>query len=208
MIMTYQLDETSEIRGRDLIGETLVLSENECRGLIDCTFSSGTLKLAQSKRSPIILRSTVKDSDVIAVKRQREFRFFRARFVSCRFRGVFSGIDFGHVDDTEFEEDFGAVEGCDFTGSTLDGCRFFNVEVATLRFPRQEHAVILEPLQRAGDVAAIDWPGHLGKYMEICTNKPASLKATVLHIPSLARLLQCTEEEIKAAFERFGGLQM
>lgn len=208
MNMTYQLDETSEIRGQDLVGETLVLSENECRGLIDCTFSSGMLKLAQSKRSPIILRSTVKDSDVIAVKRQREFRFFRARFINCRFHGVFSGIDFGHTDDTESDEDFGTVEGCDLTDATLDGCRFFDVKVATLRFPRQEHAVMLEPYKRAGDVAGIDWPGHLGKYMEICTNKPASLKATVMHIPSLARLVQCTEEEIKAAFERFGGLQM
>ncbi len=67
--MSYQLDNADEIHGQDLAGETVVLSEKECHGLIDSSFSSGTLKLAQSKGRPMILRSVVKDSDVIAVKR-------------------------------------------------------------------------------------------------------------------------------------------
>jgi hypothetical protein len=206
MSMTYQFDEASEIRGQDLIGETVVLSENECRGLIDCTFSSGTLKLAQSKGAASILLTTVKESDVVAVKRQRDYPLFQARFVNSRFHGVFSGIDFGHKDDAEFHEDFGTVDGCDFTDATVDGCRFFNVDVSTLRLPAWPHAILLEPHKRLADVARFEWPGLLGKYMEI--KEPQSVKAVVMHIPSLARLVQSTEEEIKTAFEKFGGLQM
>lgn len=48
----------------------------------------------------------------------------------------------------------------------------------------------------------------LGKYMEICTNKPESFKASVLHIPSLARLVKCSEDEIKGALQEFGGVVM
>lgn len=183
-----------------------MLSENACHGLIDCTFTSGTLKLAQSKGAASILRTIVKDSDVIAVKRQRDYRLYRARFFNCRFHGVFSGIDFGRADDTEFFGDFGAVEGCDFTDATVDGCRFFNVDVSTLRLPTWPHAVLLEPHKRLADVARFEWPGLLGKYMEI--KEPESVKAVVMHIPSLTRLVQCTEEEIKVALEKFGGVVM
>lgn len=206
--MSYQLDNADEIHGQDLAGETVVLSEKECHGLIDSSFSSGTLKLAQSKGRPMILRSVVKDSDVIAVKRQRDYPLFKARFINCRFHGVFSGIDFGRSHNTERDGDFGAIENCDFTNATLDGCRFVNADVSTLTFPRNGHAVLIEPFRRAADVAAITWPGHLGKYMEICTSRPESFKALVMHLPSLAHLVRCTEGEAKEALQKFGGVVM
>jgi hypothetical protein len=34
------------------------------------------------------------------------------------------------------------------------------------------------------------------------------LKATVMHIPSLARLVQCTEDEVRVALQKFGGVEM
>jgi hypothetical protein len=206
--MSYQLDDADEIHGQDLAGETVVLSEEGCHGLIDSSFSSGTLKLAQSKGRPMILRSVVKDSDVIAVKRQRDYPLFKARFINCCFHGVFSGIDFGRSHNTERDGDFGAIEGCDFTAATLDGCRFVSTDVSTLTFPRGGHAVLVEPYKRAADVAAIAWPGHLGQYMEICTARPESFKALVMHLPSLARLVRCTEDEVKEALQKFGGLVM
>jgi hypothetical protein len=206
--MTYQLDARGDIRNQDLVGETIVLSESECHGLVDCTFVSGTLKLGQSKGWPLILRSTVTDSDVIAVKRQRDYPLFTARFINSRFHGVFSGIDFGRSHNTERDGDFGAIENCDFTNATLDGCRFVNADVSTLTFPRNGHAVLIEPFRRAADVAAITWPGHLGKYMEICTSRPESFNALVMHLPSLAHLVRCAEGEAKDALQKFGGVVM
>jgi hypothetical protein len=210
--MTYQLDAVGKIRDQRLIGETVVLSESDkdCHGLVGCTFSSGTLKLARqsSKWSVGILNTTVADSEVIAVKRQRDYALFEARFINCRFHGIFSGIDFGRSHNTERDGDFGAIENCDFTNATLDGCRFVNADVSTLTFPRNGHAVLIEPFRRAADVAAITWPGHLGKYMEICTSRPESFKALVMHLPSLAHLVRCTEGEAKEALQKFGGVVM
>jgi hypothetical protein len=206
MTMAYQIDQSGYIRDQKIAHETVVVSEKECHGLVSSMFVSGTLRLAQAKYGPVIVQTTVVDSDVIAVKRQKDYRLFKARFLNCRFHGVFSGVDFGHTDD--LEDGFGAVENCDFTDATLAGCRFLNVDTSTLRLPSWPHVVIIDPYKRAADVAAMQWPGQLGLYMEGCTNRPESFKATVLHVPSLASLVKCTEDEIKAAFEKFGGLMM
>lgn len=208
MMMAYQLDARKHIRDQSLAGESVILSEGECAGFVESSLRDGTLKLAQSKGAAIISLSTFTSCDVIAVKRQRDFDFFSARFISCKFEGTYSGISFGREGRGEPLYDFGSVEHCDFTEAILDGCRFVNVDASTLKFPGFPHVIVLDPHTRAGEVAGLEWPGHLGRYMEICTNKPESVKASVLHIPSLARLVQCTEEEIKAAFEKFGGLQM
>lgn len=208
MTMTYQLDARGDIRGQDLFGETVVISEKDCGGLVESTFTSGTLKLAQSKGSATILRSVVRDSKVVAVKRQRDTNFFGARFINCTFHGVYSGIDFGSEGRGHHLYDFGAVEGCDFTDATLDGCRFFNTDVSSLRLPGWPHAVLLDFSRRAADVAAMTWPGELGRYMRICADQPASEKAGVIHIPSFARLVACTEEQIRQALEQFGGVVM
>jgi hypothetical protein len=206
MTMTYQLDARGDIRGQDLLGETVVISEKDCGGLVESTFTSGTLKLAQSKGKATILRSVVRESTVVAVKRQRDTNFFSARFINCTFHGVYSGIDFGSEGRGHHLYDFGAVEGCDFTDATLDGCRFFNTDVSSLRLPRWPHAVLLDFSKRAADVAAMTWPGELGRYMRL--NEPDAVKAVVLHIPSLARLVACTEEQIRQALEEFGGVVM
>lgn len=208
--MTYQLDARRDICNQSLSGETVTLSEEDVHGLFDSTFASGTLKLARkSVRSAIVIvRSTIKDSDVIAVKRQRNDHLFQARFINCRFHGVFSGIDFGRSHNVERDGDFGSVEGCDFTDATLDGCRFINVDTSTLRFPTKNHAVLLNPGQRESDVSNFQWPGQLENYMRACTSKPASFNAAVMHIPSLAKLVKCTKDEVRAALEQFGGLLM
>jgi hypothetical protein len=129
--------------------------------LVSSTFVSGTLRLAQAKYSPVIVQSTVVDSDVIAAKRQKDYQLFRARFINCRFHGLFSGVDFGRTGRALLHEDFGGVEGCDFTEATLAGCRFFNVDMSTLRLPAWPHVVLHDFSKRAQDVAAMAWPGRV-----------------------------------------------
>jgi hypothetical protein len=204
--MTYQLDATDAIRDQTLVGDTVVLADGSCRALIRSTLTSGVLKLAQPKKAGGLVMSTLKECLVDAVKPQRDSDFFTARFFNCRFKGVFSGIDFGSGRRTDLHQDFGAVEGCDFTDATLDGCRFFNTDVSSLRLPGWPHAVLLDFSKRAADVAAMTWPGELGRYMRL--NEPDAVKAVVLHIPSLARLVACTEEQIRQALEEFGGVVM
>lgn len=202
--MTYQIDRSGYIRDQKLAHETVVLSEGECLGLVGSMFVSGTLRLAQPKYSPVIVQTTVVDSDVIAVRRQKDYRFFKARFVNCRFHGTFSGVDFGRSQSTDVDGDLGGVEDCDFTDATLDGCRFFNVDASTLRFPAWPHVVLHHLGERARDIAAATWPGKLGAYMRICADQPESVSVSVIHVPSVAKLVLCTEEEVREAFARFG----
>jgi hypothetical protein len=206
--MTYQLDATGAIRGQDLTGDTVVLADDKCSALVKSTLTGGVLKLAQPKKAGRLVMSTLKGCSIDAVKPQRDHDFFFARFINCRFHGVFSGIDFGRSHNVERDGDFGRVEGCDFTDATLDGCRFFNVDAASLRLPRWPHVVLLDFAQRAADVAAMKWPGQLGNYMSVCADQPVSLRVVVIHIPSIAKLMACTEEQAKEAFEKFGGVVM
>jgi hypothetical protein len=206
--VSYQLDATAAIREQTLVGDTVVLSDDNCRALVKSTLTGGVLQFAQPRKAGGLVMSTLRDCLVKAVKPQRDSNFFTARFINCRFHGVFSGIDFGRPLEPELGWDFGAIEGCDFTAATLDGCRFVNTDVSTLTFPRDGHAVLIEPYKRAADVAAIAWPGHLGQYMEICTARPESFKALVMHLPSLAHLVRCTEDEAKEALQKFGGVVM
>jgi hypothetical protein len=121
---------------------------------------------------------------------------------------MFSGIDFGRSDNVERDGDFGNIEDCDFTEATLDGCRFFNVDAATLRLPPWPHVVLPDFGKRASEVAAFTWPGELGRYMRICADQPESVRASVIHVPSFAKLIACTEEQVRESLEKFGGLQI
>lgn len=206
--MTYRLDEASEIRGQTLVSETITLPEHECRGIVDCTLSNGTLRLAQTKGRPLIVRGTFENCDVRAVSPQRNYPLFKASFISCRFNGVFSGCDFGRSHDVERDGSFGAIAACDFTHAVLDGCRFFNVDISTLRLPMWPNIVLIGLLERAQEVTTFAWPGEMGRFMRICADQPASLAASVLHVPSFAGLVACTEDQVRTAFEKFGGLMM
>lgn len=201
---THPLDQLGELRNQHLTGGTVVLADNECHGLIRSTLKGASLKLAQRKGSASLLLSTIENCTVLAVTRQRDFRFFRARFVDSTFHGTYSGIDFGNREEAGDHSDFGSVERCDFTQAILDGCRFFNVDVSTLRFPRWPHAVIENPHLRVADINAMTWPGLLGEYMALKT--PAIVRAEVVYVPRIAELTQCSENEIRSALEQLGGV--
>lgn len=44
--------------------------------------------------------------------------------------------------------------------------------------------------------------------MRIGASQPASTRLSVTHVPSLAKIMDCTKEQIRDSFERFGGLLM
>jgi hypothetical protein len=94
-----------------------------------------------------------------------------ARFVGCTFRGVYYGVDFGNrPEDIELDY-FGRVENSDFTQATLDGVRFVNTDISTLKLLRLPHVVLPIPQQFAGTLATIKWPGELGDYLRISTSR-------------------------------------
>lgn len=211
--MSNDVMPNEPIRGQTLIGDTVVISEKvgDCEGIINSTLTGGILKLAQAKGWPLLLQSTFIESEVIAVKMQKNCPLLSARFIRCHFKGTFFGVDFGHLENQAppFERDeFGRVEHCDFTQARLEGCRFFNTDISTLKFAGWPQVVIPDPHLRAQDVDKVQWPGKLRMFIEICTDGLTKPSACVDYVPSMVKRLNCTPEEIRTAFEQFGGVLM
>ncbi|EPX62305.1 hypothetical protein D187_008492 [Cystobacter fuscus DSM 2262] len=67
----------------------------------------------------------------------------------CRFKGSFSGNDFGFRADLFDREKAGGVEDCDFSEARLNGCRFFNCDISTIRLPLWPCFSFMNPLGHA-----------------------------------------------------------
>jgi hypothetical protein len=129
-----------------------------------------------------------------------------ASLKGCRFKGRFSGCDFGHW--PEYGSDpwyqHGSIEDCDFTEARLEGCRFHGCDPTTLRFPRWPCFTFLDPIGRARELNSVQWPGSVGPIIiETLFNQPPSTVALTEHALSIAKRFDTTPEELKAALERF-----
>jgi hypothetical protein len=192
------LNERRELSGHNLACETVTLGYGrDCRRITACFLLDGTLRLERLDDHERIMLSSFMRCDIVAVERQWGHGY-----------GVFSDIDFGRPDGATWHRNFGNVDGCDFSAATLDNCRFLNTDMLTLWLPPWPHVVLFDPHQRAADVARVEWPGHLGRYMQDCTDESAPVSATVLHIPTLAKSTHCTPEQVRQAFGKFGGVLM
>ena len=132
-----------------------------------------------------------------------------ASLKGCRFKGRFSGCDFGHWPEYSSLPGYqhGSIEDCDFTEAHLDGCRFMDCDPATLRFPKWPCFTILDPIGRSRELHSVPWPGRVGSVaIETLREQPARTKALTEHAPSLAKRYDATPEEIRAVLEKFDGI--
>jgi hypothetical protein len=117
--------------------------------------------------------------------------WIRTSLQGCRFKGRFSGNDFGYWPEygSQPEYQFGAIEDCDFSEAQLDACRFMGCDVRTLRFPRWPCFTFLEPLRHLDELRSIQWPGDFGDIIveDLHESLPESTKALTFHAPSVAR---------------------
>jgi len=196
------------MRHESLVGSTVEVGGDD--QFIESRLKGGTLLVRPRKSWPAVTLSTFEDCEVRFPKRTSADRvnLLAARFIRCSFHGTLNGVDFGNNPlDGELNA-FGIVDGCDFSSATLNGCRFLNCDVASLRFPPFPHVVLLSPGSRRADVERITWPGQLGAYMRVCTDKPEYFAATVFHLPYVCRLTKCSEGEAIKALTAFGGMAL
>jgi hypothetical protein len=195
---------------QELVGHTLVITDDS-ETLFKKTLTKCVIKFAQPDMTGKAAHSTLIDCLIHAVKPQRNSTFFRVRLINCRFKGTFSGIDFGSGDGRNYS-DFGRVEACDFSQARLHNCRFTNTDVVASKiiFPKKDHAVFIEPYKRHEDVKKFKWPNErFDAFMQVtCENDTEIFKAATDHIPSLARWTQCTPEQVREALTQFGGVQI
>jgi hypothetical protein len=194
---------------QELIDQILVLT-NEFEPLGRQTVKKAVIKFAEPDMAHKIAGSTLIDCVIHAFKPQRNNRFYSTRFINCRFKDTFSGIDFGSGRGRD--EGFGRVEACDFSQARLHGCRFTNTDVVASKivFPKKDHVVFIEPYKRHEDVKKFKWPSErFDVFMQVtCGNDTDIFKAKTNHIPSLARWTQCTPEQVREALTQFGGVQI
>jgi len=131
-----------------------------------------------------------------------------ASLKGCRFKGHFSGCDFGHW--PEYGSDsapwyqHGSIEDCDFTEARLQGCRIMGCDPATLRFPKWPCFTILDPIGRSRELNSVQWPGTFGSVtVEGLSTQPPSTTAVTLYAPAMAKRHDTTPEELRAVIEQF-----
>jgi uncharacterized protein YjbI with pentapeptide repeats len=129
-----------------------------------------------------------------------------ASLKGCRFKGRFSGCDFGHWPEygSAPEYQLGSIEDCDFSEAQLDACRFMDCNPATLRFPKWPCFTILDPIRRAPELRGARWPGLFGSVVvNHLHTQPSRTVALTKHAPTVAKKLETTAEELKAVIETF-----
>lgn len=132
-----------------------------------------------------------------------------ASLKGCRFKGRFSGCDFGHWPEYGTEPWFqsGSIEDCDFSEAHLDGCRIMGCDPATLRFPKWPCFTLLNPIGHARELNSVKWPERFGSVViEDLYDQPPPTKALTLLASAEAKRYGTTPEALRAVIEKFDGI--
>ncbi|MES2644239.1 MAG: hypothetical protein V4850_32435 [Myxococcota bacterium] len=134
---------------------------------------------------------------VRTTRKLSNFAWHGARIKESTFAGRYSGNDFGQRVGQAGET--GSVQGCDFSQSVLDACRFSGPEITDNVYPRWPCFVIHEPLRAASELKRVQWPGRVS----IMMNLPMAPDVRVLALSSvdLVKQLGGTSDQLRAALD-------
>ena len=181
-------------------GERVVLTDGELYMLgpaLELRRCTVVLDLAASDLT--VTDVTFSDCEIEAPRPFGPFWWYEATITDCRFSGRFDGCDFGR-----FLEAFdvpGTIERCDFADAVLDGCRIVESDPSTLQFPPWPCFTILDPVARADELLAIQWPGDIGSMIEGVVDFPQATTAVTFSANSLVDELGGTPAELRAVVE-------
>ncbi|WP_164020576.1 hypothetical protein [Pyxidicoccus trucidator] len=168
------------------------------------TLRNCTLVIGVPASALTIARTRLIDCTIEVKKQLKHFPWDGVFLKGCRFTGVLTGCDFGRWPDSEE----GGIEGGDFTGAQLEGCRFIGCDVSSLKFPAWPCFTLLNPAQRSHELAAVQWPGQLGVVARTFSKYPSSTAAVTFSATKLAREFGTTEEDIRAVLDRLDGVKL
>jgi hypothetical protein len=112
----------------------------------------------------------------------KNFEFDCVHFNHVKFTGEFNGVTFGNYADPKL----GSIAGCDFSGATLDGCRFAHCDPDGMVFGAWPSFVIVNPQRAHGQVRAMQWPGDLGLLMDISCDQDDAFTIVTVHLPAIS----------------------
>lgn len=94
------------------------------------------------------------------------FHFENAHFLNVKFSGTFIGCDFGDWDDSERS----SVSHCDYSDAILDGCRFLNCDMESIKLPKWPCFTLINPSVARSAVLSRQWPSKVGMILDIYTD--------------------------------------
>lgn len=157
------------------------------------------LTLRTSQKNLVVSGVVIEGSSIQARAPLKNFKWCEATIRDCRFTGHYIGCDFGRW--PEFFERPGEITDSDFSGAILEGCRFLNCDVESLRLPRWPSFTILQPAEQAQQLAGVSWPGSVRLLMGVIGQSPRGTSAVTEHAPSVVKRRGGTEAELRAILE-------
>jgi hypothetical protein len=195
-----------QFRDQEIADERLVLeSATEVFYLgHNLTLRNCTLVIGVPARALVISRTRFIGCSIEVKRELKNFRWQSVVLTGCRFKGRFTGNDFGEWPSAPGQ---GSIDDCDFTEATVDQTRFLGCDARTLRFPPWPCFTLLDPRQRHRELTALPWPGDVGRgEIELCAEEPPSTRALTFSAPALAKRHGTTPEAIRAVLEKLDGV--
>jgi hypothetical protein len=167
----------------------------------NATLRGCTLVLRVTGRWLHLLSAQLIDCTLHAKSELNALRWSRVKLKGCRFKGRFTGNDFGFREDSIDKWKVGGIEDCDFSEARLHGCRFSNCDMNSLRLPRWPCFTLMDPLAHVVELSRREWPGRFGILIQALAKNPEGTVAESWHAPTVAKMLGTTAEELRAALE-------
>jgi hypothetical protein len=190
-------------KDREIVGERVELPQGSLYWLgPNLTLRNCTLVIGVASRWLTLMSGQLLDCTIQAKGELKNKRWARMNFKGCRFKGRFTGNDFGFHEDDLDKWRIGGIADCDFSEARLHTCRFYNCDMSTIRLPGWPCFTILDPVRRLEELARVEWPGRFGRIViDDLRDQEESIVAITDHAPSYAERLGFTVEELRTVLE-------
>lgn len=160
--------------------------------------------LRTSSRALTITDAKFIGCHIVAERKLHNFGMWcHARIQGCSFVGNYEGNDFGHWPDRHPD---GHLSDCDFADSVLDGCRFIDCDIESIKLPRWPCFSIINPHQQQTFLDAVAWPGKLKHWFGGLSWSPEQTVAIVGYAPTLVKKFGGSQDELRSLLEPFDGV--
>lgn len=133
-----------------------------------------------------------------------DFHFRRVRFDAVKFKGEYSGCDFGDWDDVATPR----ISGCDFSATVMDGCRFLNCDMGSIVTPKWPCFRLMQPAGARDFVMSKSWPKGVGLILDISTDIDPECVAIVLDASVMAKDSNVPLEQLRPMLEAIPGVEI
>ena len=177
----------------------------------DAEFRDCRIDVQMSARGLILVRTRFIDCTIHFKRPLNNFPFTGAYFERCRIKGRLRGCEFGRRDDyanlPSFFPEAGIVD-TDLSAAKLDGCRFMNCDLSTLRLPLWPCFTV--PNHEAVREQALRLPWHGRTYIipDCWEQEPPGTVAITEDARSICKRFGGTEAELRTVVEQIPGVIM